>query len=295
MGRTKALLPFAGEPLIAHIVGRLRPLFGDVVVVAAREQELPALPATVVRDEVAYQGPVAGILYGLRAARGELSFVTSCDAAFASGPLLSHLLSLAPDLDVVVPRWDGRFQPLFAMYRRTVVPALEAQLARGELRPVSLFDRVRTRVVTEDEVRRFDPAGDSFFNMNTPADYQEALRRWQRDDAEAGFSRPDTRSDITCTVELPGAAHLLTGGREITLDLRAGATVADALAALAAGQPALAGSVIDAATGSLVDGCTCNLNGRDFIRNAAAARLHQGDRIILRSATRADGSEPRRS
>ncbi len=131
--------------------------------------------------------------------------------------------------------------------------------------------------------------------MNTPADYQEALRRWQRDDAEAGFSRPDAHSDITCTVELLGAAQLLTGGREITLDLRAGATVADALAALAAGQPALAGSVIDAATGSLVDGYTCNLNGRDFIGNAAAARLHQGDRIILLSATRADSSEPRRS
>ena len=71
MGTSKALLPFDDEPLIVHIVRRLQPLFGDIVVVAAPEQELPSMPVTLVRDDVAYQGPVGGIYYGLRAARDE--------------------------------------------------------------------------------------------------------------------------------------------------------------------------------------------------------------------------------
>jgi molybdopterin-guanine dinucleotide biosynthesis protein A len=55
MGQPKALLLFDGEPLIAHIVRTLKSLFGDIVVVAAPGQELPPLPVTLVRDEVAYQ------------------------------------------------------------------------------------------------------------------------------------------------------------------------------------------------------------------------------------------------
>ena len=179
MGTPKALLPFDDEPLLVHIVRRLHPLLDELIVVAAPGQQLPSVPATVVCDEVAYQGPVGGIAYGLAASAGDFAFVTSCDAAFSRRPLIEHLLSLRSDADVVVPRWEGRYQPLFAIYRRTVLPLLQAQLERGQLRPVSLFDQVRTRTVEEDEIRRFDPEGECFFNMNEPADYERALTLWQ--------------------------------------------------------------------------------------------------------------------
>ena len=178
MGTPKALLPFDGEPLIVHVVATLRRLFDEIVVVAAPGQDLPSMPVTLVRDDVAYQGPVGGIYYGLRAGGGDVSFVTACDSAFLSSPLISHLLSQISQHDVVVPHWQGRFQPLHAVYRRSVLPFLEGQLARGELRPVYLFEKVRTRRIDEDEIRRFDPDGSSFFNMNTPEDYAEALKRW---------------------------------------------------------------------------------------------------------------------
>ena len=178
MGTPKALLLFDGEPLIVHVVATLRPLFDEVVIVAAPGQDLPSMPVTLVRDDVAYQGPVGGIYYGLRAGGGDVSFVTACDSAFLSPRLVSHLVSQISQHDVVVPHWQGRFQSLHAVYRRSVLPLLERQLARGELRPVYLFEKVRTRRIEEDEIRRFDPEGWSFFNMNTPEDYAEALKRW---------------------------------------------------------------------------------------------------------------------
>ena len=178
MGTPKALLPFDGEPLVLHLVRRLGALFDDLVVVAAPGQELPDLPARVVHDAVAYQGPVGGIFYGLSAAERDFGFVVSCDSAFLSVPLIRHLVSEPDEYDVVVPRWEDRYQPLLARYRRSVLPHLEAQLASRELRPVFLFDRVRTRVIEKEEVCRFDPEGASFFNMNTPADYAEAQARW---------------------------------------------------------------------------------------------------------------------
>jgi molybdopterin-guanine dinucleotide biosynthesis protein A len=153
-------------------------LFEEIVVVAAPGQELPALPVTLVRDDVAYQGPVGGLVYGLTAVTRDAAFVTSCDAAFLETRLIRYLVSLLPEHDVVVPYWEDRAQPLHAVYRRSVLPLLQAQLARGELRPVQLFDNVRTHRVGEEEIRAFDPEGWSFFNMNTADDYARALEHW---------------------------------------------------------------------------------------------------------------------
>ena len=185
MGRPKSLLLFDGEPLIVHIVRALKQMFAETVVVAAPDQELPDLPAILVRDEVAYQGPVGGIYYGLKAASGKFCFVTSCDVPFLNPALISHLTSQISRYDVVVPFWEDRFQPLHAVYRTSVLALLKEQLDRGELRPVYLFDKVKTCKIEEDAIRRFDPEGLSFFNMNTPDDYERALQRW----SELNFPR----------------------------------------------------------------------------------------------------------
>lgn len=269
MGRPKALLPFDDEPLVSHVVTTLAALFADIVVVASPGQDLPAMPVTLVRDDVAYQGPVGGICYGLRAARGEICFVTSCDSAFLNASLIAHLVSRLPEHDVVVPFWQGRLQPLHAVYRRSVLPLLEGQLARGELRPVYLFDKVRTLRIDEDEIRRFDPDGTSFFNMNTPEDYAEALKRWS--------------APVRCTVELFGVARMLAGTREVDLVLPPGATMLHVFGALVAKLPRLSGRVISADGSRLVDGYACNVNGLDFVRTAATA-VHPGDRVIILSA-----------
>jgi molybdopterin-guanine dinucleotide biosynthesis protein A len=280
MGRPKALLPFDGEPLIVHIVSTLMRLFPDVVVVAAPGQELPSMPVTLVRDDVAYQGPVGGICYGLRASSSDAAFVTSCDSAFLNLELISYLVDQLPEHDVVVPHWEDRLQPLHAVYRRGVMPLLEAQLERGELRPVFLFDRVRTRRIEADEITRLDPEGLSFFNMNSPEDYAEALRRWSR----LGLQRDCASRDVVhCTVELFGAARLIGKVKEVPLALRSGATFSEMFAALAEKLPLLVGRVISPDGRGLVDGYACNVNGMEFIRSSAGM-VKPGDNIMILSA-----------
>jgi len=275
MGTSKALLLFDDEPLIVHVVATMQRLFADVVVVAAPEQDLPSMPVRLVSDEVAYQGPVGGIYYGLMASGSDAAFVTSCDSVFLNIDLIAHLLDQLPEHDVVVPHWQGRFQPLHAVYRRSVSPLLAEQLARGQLRPVYLFDKVRLRRVDEDEIRRFDPEGSSFYNMNTPEDYAEALKRWS-------VTRRADHS-IQCTVELFGIARLLARTSAIALALPAGATFSDAFAALAEKLPVLVGRVISADRTRLIDGYACNLNGLGFVRTATAV-VNPGDSLVILSA-----------
>jgi molybdenum cofactor guanylyltransferase len=283
MGRPKALLPFGNELLIAHLVRQLERKFKLVVVVAAPDQELPPLPAKVVRDEVAYQGPVGGIYYGLRVAIGTGAFVTSCDAAFLSLPLISFLTSQMLNHDVVVPYWQDRFQPLHAVYRTSVAPLLKEQLGRGELRPISLYDRVRTRKVDEQEIRRFDPEGLSFFNMNAPDDYAHALMLWQREKSRENSMESSEDAPLSCTVELFGVARLLAKTRLISLSLPQNATLAHVLSAVAQRLPVLVGPVINPDATGLLPGFACNINGIDFVRDRET-KIRQHDKIFILSA-----------
>ena len=278
MGRPKSLLLFDGEPLITHIVRGLKQMFTETVIVAAPEQELPDLPVSLVRDEVAYQGPVGGIYYGLNAASGEFCFVTSCDVPFLNAALISRLMAQISNNDVVVPHWEDRFQPLHAVYRRSVLPLLKEQLDRGELRPIYLFDKVRTLKIGEDEIRLFDPEGLSFLNMNTPDDYERALQRW----SELKENKPKN-DPVQCTVEFFGVAQLLAKTRIISLALPQEATYSHLFAALAKQLPILVGRVITPEGDKLVSGCACNVNGVEFIRNPAI-KVKAGDKVLILSA-----------
>ena len=269
MGRPKALLPFDGEPLIAHIVRRLGRVFAETVVVASPDQELPPLPVALARDEVAYQGPVSGIYHGLKTATQDVCFVTSCDAPFLNVALIAHLLSQISEFDVVVPLWQERFQPLHAVYRRSVAPLLHAQLERGELRPIFVYDKVRTRKVYEDEIRRLDPEGLSFLNMNSPAEYDAALQLWRK------------KNSISVSVELFGVARLAAKTKSISLTLPQDATLAHVFSALAERLPVLCGRIIN--SDGLASGYTCNINGLDFVRTPSA-KVNSGDKIFILSA-----------
>ena len=47
-------------------------------------------------------------------------------------------------------------------------------LNEGELRVHALYERISVRIVEPPEWRRFDPRGLSFFNINTPTDFEKA-------------------------------------------------------------------------------------------------------------------------
>jgi molybdopterin-guanine dinucleotide biosynthesis protein A len=175
MGTPKAWLDFGGEPLLARIARRLTTALTELIVVRAPEQELPPVVALFVEDRVEGEGPVAGLAVGLAAASRPLAFVVSCDVPFVSMTVARGLLGLADGYDVVVPRWEGRLHPLQAVYRTSVAALMEEQLAAGRRRPVDLYERVRTRIVTEEELAAWDPRGRSFINMNTREEYEAAL------------------------------------------------------------------------------------------------------------------------
>lgn len=182
MGRDKAGLPIGDTTLLERIVTQLQRAFAPIIVVAARQADQPSVidaaarGVVLLRDEVAYQGPVHALRAGLSAAAGDYSFVASCDLPLVRAEVALRLCAMLENHDVVIPRVGGRLQMLHAVYRRApCLGALEAMAAHGERRLHAIGDHIRARIVEEAEMRLIDQRLESFINVNTPDDYRAVL------------------------------------------------------------------------------------------------------------------------
>jgi len=185
MGVSKALLPFGSETMLQRIVRLLGTVVSPIVVVAAPQQPLPELSAsvTVTRDEQEGRGPLEGLRAGLKSLPSAVDFayVTSCDVPLLVPGFVRRMIELVDEHDIAVIEIDGFLHPLSAVYRRSTLPHVEALLAENRLRPAFLFEALRTRRVSPAEVVRVDPSLQTLRNLNDRADYLEAL-------SSAGFS-----------------------------------------------------------------------------------------------------------
>jgi molybdopterin-guanine dinucleotide biosynthesis protein A len=180
MGRPKAWLPFAGELMLPRVVRLLGEAVQPIVAVAAPEQDVPPLPANVrvVRDEEKGRGPLEGLAAGLAALRGHVdaAYLSSCDVPFLQPAFVRRLIDLLGAHDICVPKVGEYHHPLAAIYRLSVAGTVAQLLAENRLRPFFLFATVRTRVVEAVELADVDPAFQSLRNLNTPEEYEAALR-----------------------------------------------------------------------------------------------------------------------
>ena len=178
MGTSKALLPFGPETMLQRVVRLLGEVVGPIVVVAAADQELPALPPAIIvtRDEREGRGPLEGLRAGLQALPEavDAAYVTSCDVPLLATGFVREMFDLARGHDVAVMEIDGFTHPLSAVYRRSTLPHVEQLLAHDRLRPVFLFETVKTRRVRPAEITA-DPDLRTLRNLNTRDDYERAL------------------------------------------------------------------------------------------------------------------------
>jgi molybdopterin-guanine dinucleotide biosynthesis protein A len=184
MGRSKDSLPFAGTTLLAHTCATVAACASPVVVVARdAAQVLPELPASVMRthDAIADRGPLLGLAAGLRwlATTGGLgpddaAFVSACDHPFLTTAAVRAIAGALAEHDVVMPHAAGFLQPLCAVYRVRVLPAVDELVRAGIVSPRELGSLPGALRLAEPELRAIDPTLAFLRSIDTPADYDAA-------------------------------------------------------------------------------------------------------------------------
>ena len=184
MGRPKAWLPFGDEVLLQRVVRVLSEIVDPIVVVAAPDQPLPALPdSTIIAcDAREFLGPLNGLAEGLAALanRAEVAYLTSCDVPFLRPDFVRRVLERLGDASVCLPEVGGFKHPLAAAYRVDVLPVVGALLDAGRLRPVYVTESVTTRVLGAEDFIDVDPDLASLRNVNTLDEYEAALQEMRR-------------------------------------------------------------------------------------------------------------------
>ncbi len=170
MGQNKAFLKVHGQRIIDRTKSIFIDLFDEVILVTNSPFEYLDLNLRIVTDLYQEKGALAGVFTGLFHATHPYAFVAACDMPFLNKALLSHLISLSPGFDIVIPKTEDGWQPLHAVYSQKCLPFMEDLLLKNNLKIIDFFHRVKKREVLTGEIIPFDPQLLSFLNLNTPED-----------------------------------------------------------------------------------------------------------------------------
>lgn len=170
MKHDKARLLVDNVPLIQKVLKQVEGFFDEVLLSVSKGQRLDFVSCPQVEDEVEGQGPLAGILSGLRAAVHDVCVVAACDIPDIDMAFVARMLKASKDCEIVVPSSaEGKFEPLLAVYKKSIIPKIESLLASSNRQVLALFDLCKTRVLKMDD-------SSWLRNLNTPEDYREYLQ-----------------------------------------------------------------------------------------------------------------------
>ncbi|MEO8752214.1 MAG: molybdenum cofactor guanylyltransferase MobA [Casimicrobiaceae bacterium] len=169
----KGLVPLDGRPMVAHVLARLAPQVGALVINA--NQNLDAYAAfgySVVPDEVGgFAGPLAGLHAGMTRAATPYVATAPCDSPFLPDDLVARLAQgmAREGAQLAVVHTFAQPHPVFALVECSVLPHLAAFLRDGGRKIDAWYATLRVVAVP------FDDEEAAFRNINTPGELAAAM------------------------------------------------------------------------------------------------------------------------
>ena len=165
-GGDKGLTELAGKPLIEYALARLAPQVDAIIINANRNVARYAdYGHPVVTDQrQGFQGPLAGMASGLKAAETEFMVCAPCDSPLLPEDLVGRLFRQLreQDAELSVAHNGERLQPVFTLMRAALADSLLAFLDGGGRKIDQWFQRHQLAVADFSD----QPA--AFSNVNSP-------------------------------------------------------------------------------------------------------------------------------
>jgi molybdenum cofactor guanylyltransferase len=185
MGVDKGLLEIAGVPMIVQAARFVESVLGAPAAVVGTPEKYRGLGLRAIEDDWPGCGPLGGIATALRASEADWNLIVACDLPYLTQEWLAFLLERAGHsaADAVVPmnltaENKRGAEPLCAAYHKRGERALRRALERGVRKVTDGLAELRIEVIEPAEWKGFDSDGLLFKNVNTPADYEEAKRKF---------------------------------------------------------------------------------------------------------------------
>lgn len=186
MGQDKALLEVEGRALIEYVIDVANKVANETLIVASDRPEYEEFGCHVVADKFPQSGSLGGIYTALSEASNDYCLVLACDMPFVNEALIRFMIDELDDADAVVPALAAErsdqggpetLETLHAIYSKACIPAIDRQLNAGVFKVIGFFSEVKVKKLPEDVVLEYDPQLLSFFNCNTPEEFEWAKQR----------------------------------------------------------------------------------------------------------------------
>jgi molybdopterin-guanine dinucleotide biosynthesis protein A len=171
MGIDKSMLQIKDEPIIKHICDQLRGTFNQILISTDEMDKYAFLGLDCIPDRMPGQGPLMGIASALEASANELNFVIACDIPFIDIKFVRKMLADTQAADMVIPTNGNRkHEPLFAIYNKSALKAMNQVLASGRRKISDAFAHCNVKYIKSKAKQ--------FTNLNTMEEYEEYRKKY---------------------------------------------------------------------------------------------------------------------
>lgn len=170
-GQDKGLVPLMGKPLYQHILERLSPQVGSIMINANRNQaRYNESQLTVISDlENNFSGPLAGMQSAMHYAKTDWLLFVPCDVPAFPLNLAEKMFNEKGNHLACYAQDEKREHPTFALLHRSLKTQLDDYLARGDRKLMIFMQEVNAKGII------FSSEFDAFANLNTLED----SRNWE--------------------------------------------------------------------------------------------------------------------
>ncbi len=180
MATDKYLLPFFHSTLIEHLVVELKKSVEKVILITNEPEKIDFLPEQKYKDIFSVSCALSGLHAGLVHSTYEFNFVLACDLPlFDAGITDLFMEQLEAKTLAVVSQTDRGVESLCGIYSKRCIPLIETMFEENNYALNELLPKLSARIIPSARIESHTHP-DVFFNMNTPEEYQEALRLFSR-------------------------------------------------------------------------------------------------------------------
>jgi len=165
-GSDKSLHVFNGKPMIQHTYDAVKPVFGEIFIIAPDVEKFSFLDAKVIPDIIPGLGPIGGIFTAVESLDLERVFIFPCDMPFINTDFIRYMTDIPDYYDIIVPEVNGRYQPLHAIYSKKCADGIKIKIEQKDYRMSGFYEGYNIRKVNEGEIEFYDDPLNMFRNIN---------------------------------------------------------------------------------------------------------------------------------
>jgi molybdopterin-guanine dinucleotide biosynthesis protein A len=173
MGRDKATMPVGGKALVKRVYDVVKDVFEEVFIISTRHKSIDGIDAPIVGDIIPIQSPVVGLVSALLHSQNSYVFILACDLPFITRRSIEYILSEAGGEDLIIPRTKGGYEPLYALYGKSCIPAFFRLIERNKLKVTEALPYLTTKVLPGEHPCFMNRGRSVFMNVNALQDLED--------------------------------------------------------------------------------------------------------------------------